>query len=73
MLDNFDIIAVKSAADLFNKLGTAMGLDQEKKYYDRKSNLSPEEYEKTLAASTTLYVGGMTPFIFENHLVSYFS
>ncbi len=73
MLDNFDLAAITSAADLFTKLNVAMGIDSYKSYFDRKSNLTPESYELALKTSTTLYVGGLSPFTFENNLVNYFS
>ncbi len=59
MLQKFDFSKVRSAADLYTKVTKAMGVDSENPYYDRKSNLSPEEYSKALTTSTTLYVGGL--------------
>ena len=73
MLQDFEFKKVKSAADLYTKLKHIMGVDSEDKYIDRKSQLSPDEYFRTLEKSTTLYVGGLSPFTFESYLVNYFS
>ena len=72
MLDEINLTSITSAADLYAKLNLAMGIDSELNYYDRKSNLSPEEYKNTLATSTSIYVGNLPPFTFESTLVAYF-
>ena len=49
-----------------------MGIEAESDYYDRKSNLTPEEYARTLATSTTLYIGNLGYYIFESQVNSFF-
>lgn len=65
MLQNFEFNKLRSAADLYTKVSQAMGIDNENPYYDRKSQMSPEDYQLALKTSTTLYVGGISPFTFE--------
>ena len=72
MLEDIDLTSINSAADLYTKLNSAMGIDSDKKYYDRKSNLSPDEYESTIERSTTIYVGNLPQFMHESVIVSYF-
>jgi hypothetical protein len=45
MLDNFDFSAITSAADLYKKLNICMGVETEDNYFDRRSNLTPEQYK----------------------------
>ncbi len=69
MLTNFEFSAVKSAADLYSKVSLAMGITDDNPYFDRKSGLNEKQYAKALQNSTTLYVGELSPFTFENYLV----
>ena len=64
MLDNFEFRSCQSAFQLYDSVSKAMGVQDQANstYYDRKSQLTPEEYATALSESTTLYVGGLSPF-----------
>ena len=48
-------------------------LENESEYYDFRSGLSKEDYQKRLANSTTLYVGNLSFFTQESQLLEIFS
>ena len=48
-------------------------LENESEYYDFRSGLSKEDYQKRLANSTTLYIGNLSFFTQESQILKLFS
>ena len=75
MLDDFEFRSCQSAFQLYEGVSKAMGVQDQASsaYYDRKSQLTPEEYATALSESTTLYVGGVSLFAQEWAIINYFA
>jgi len=58
-----------SAASLYQDLE----LTGQSEYYDRRSGLTPEDYQQRLKTSTTLYVGNLSFYTQESQLLELFS